>query len=88
MLFRSLNVPNNVQGVLVEDVVEGGPADEAGLSPRDIIVEVDQKPVTGLRMFNGLFKEPRIYLISFRHEGEGVAITSLDLSKKSKRREE
>jgi serine protease Do len=80
---KELGIAGNVHGVVVESVVEGGPAEEAGLEPRDVIVEVDQKPVSGLRAFNAMFKEPRIYLISFQHEGEGTAITSLDLSKKA-----
>ena len=80
---KELGLPSNVRGVVVESVSDGGPAEEAGLEPRDVIVEVDQKPVSGLRAFNAMFKEPRIYLISFRHEGEGVAITSLDLTKKA-----
>jgi serine protease Do len=78
---KELGLPGNVHGVVVESVAEGGPAEDAGLEPRDVIVEVDQKPVSGLRAFNAMFKEQRIYLISFQHEGEGVAITSLDLSK-------
>jgi serine protease Do len=82
---KEVGLPSNVRGVVVESVADGGPAEEAGLEPRDVIVEVDQKPVVGLRSFNAMFKEPRIYLISFHHEGEGVAITSLDLSKKGAR---
>jgi serine protease Do len=80
---KDLGMPSGVHGVVVESVAEGGAAEEAGLEPNDVIVEVDQKPVTNLRAFNAMFKEPRIYLISFQHEGEGVAITSLDLTKKA-----
>jgi serine protease Do len=81
---KDLGVAGNLRGVVVESTVPDGPAEEAGLEPRDVIVEVDQKPVTSLRAFNARFHEPRIYLISFRRGNEGVAITSLDLSKKAK----
>jgi len=80
---KELGVPGNVRGVIVDNVTPGGPAEEAGLESRDVIVEVDQKPVAGLRSFYAMFREPRIYLISFRRGGEGVAITSIDLSKKT-----
>lgn len=79
---KELGLPANQRGVIVTQVVQGGPAEEAGLEANDLIVEVDQKPVNGLRGFNAMFREPRIYLISFRRGNEGVAITSLDLSKK------
>ncbi|MGZ3662299.1 MAG: PDZ domain-containing protein, partial [Bdellovibrionota bacterium] len=85
---KELGMPASVRGVVVESVTEGGPAEEAGLEPRDVIVEVDQKPTPGLRAFNSMFKEPRIYLISFMHEGEGTSITSLDLSKHAGKDEE
>ncbi len=67
--------------MVVNQVVQGGPAEEAGLQQNDVIVEVDQKPVNGLRAFNAMFRDARIYLVSFRRGNEGVAITSLDLSK-------
>ncbi len=34
-------------GVLVEDVVEGGPARQAGVQPGDIIAKVDSRPIAG-----------------------------------------
>lgn len=77
-------LPSGQRGVMVASVQPGGAAEEAGLEPRDVIVEVDQKPVTSVRAFNALFREPRIYLLSFRRGNEGVAITSLDLSKNPK----
>ncbi len=78
---RELGLPQGQRGVVVNQVVQGGPAEEAGLQANDVIVEVDQKPVNGLRAFNAMFRDPRIYLISFRRGNEGVVLTSLDLSK-------
>jgi serine protease Do len=80
-LRRELGLPANAQGVVVSRVTPGGPADEAGLERGDLITEVDQKPTASVRSFNGAFKEPRVYLLRFRR-GEGLAITSLDLTKK------
>ena len=79
---RELGLPNAAKGVVVTRVNPGGPAEEAGFERGDLIVEVDQKPTPDVRTFNAIFKEPRIYLIRFRR-GEGLAITSLDLSKKA-----
>lgn len=84
---RELGLPSNAQGVVVSQVTPGGPAEEAGFERGDLIVEVDQKPTPNVRVFNGVFKEPRIYLIRFRR-GDGLAITSLDLSKKTESQEE
>ena len=34
-------------GILVSGVLEGGPADEAGIKPGDLIVKLDRRPVSG-----------------------------------------
>jgi serine protease Do len=39
------NVPSNIQGAMIENVVPGSPADDAGLQPGDVIVSVNRKPV-------------------------------------------
>jgi serine protease Do len=82
-LRRDLGMAAGAHGVVVDNVVPGGPAEDAGLEPRDVIVEVDQKPVATVKAFNALFNQPRQYLISFHRGDEGVAITSLDLSGKN-----
>ena len=38
-------VPGGGQGAVVADLVPGGPADEAGVLPTDVIVSIDGKPV-------------------------------------------
>jgi serine protease DegS len=34
------------EGILVSGVLEGGPGDQAGLKPGDLIVKIDRRPVT------------------------------------------
>jgi serine protease DegQ len=56
-------------GVLVEEVVEGSPADRAGVAARDVIVRLDDRP---LETVEDLFAELR------KHEpGEKVTLTVL-----------
>src|SRR5579859_1080661 len=40
-----LQLPSEVKGVVVANVVPGSPADNAGLSRGDVIIEVNRKPV-------------------------------------------
>jgi serine protease Do len=82
-LRRELGLPGGAKGVVVSRVTPGGPAEEAGFERGDLIVEVDQKPTPNVRAFNAAFKGNRVYLIRFRRADDGLAITSLDLSKKS-----
>jgi len=42
---RQLNIPSNVHGVLVSNVEESSNAAEAGLRPRDIIMEINRHAV-------------------------------------------
>jgi len=48
---QQLNVPAGVNGVAVENVRPASPADEAGLAPGDLILEVDRHPVTSAQAF-------------------------------------
>jgi serine protease Do len=43
-LRQQLNLPANVQGAVVENVVPGSSAEDAGLQPGDVIVSVNRKP--------------------------------------------
>lgn len=44
-LQKSLNLPKDAGGTLVARVVDGGPADKAGIEPGDVITSVNKKPV-------------------------------------------
>ncbi len=46
-----LNLPDAVHGVAVENVKPGSPADEAGIAPGDVIVQLNRKPVTTAQAF-------------------------------------
>jgi serine protease Do len=42
---QQLNLPDNVKGAAIQSVRPGSPAEDAGLQPGDIIVQVNRKPV-------------------------------------------
>jgi serine protease Do len=44
-LREQLQAPASIHGALVNDVVPGSPADNAGISRGDVIMEVDRKPM-------------------------------------------
>ena len=81
-LRRDLGLPANQQGVVISRVTPGGPAEDAGFQRGDLIMEVDQKPVTSTHTFYEAFKDERSYLVRFRRGG-AIIITSLELGKKN-----
>ena len=42
---QQLNLPEQMKGAAIQDVRPGSPADDAGLAPGDVIVEVNRHPV-------------------------------------------
>ncbi len=76
---RDWDLPKSVRGVVVMQVIPGGPAEEAGMAPGDVVVEVDQKPVGSPESFYSRFKSKRSYLLRFRR-GESFVIATLDLT--------
>ena len=50
---QQLHIPEQVQGVAVQTVRPASPADDAGLSPGDVILEVDRHPVPSPQQFVG-----------------------------------
>ena len=48
---QQANVPDDVHGVLVNNVRPASPADDAGIQPGDVILEVNRKPATSASQF-------------------------------------
>ena len=44
-LAESLNLPKDTTGVLISGVLEGGPADKAGMKPGDVLLEINGQKV-------------------------------------------
>jgi serine protease Do len=50
-LRQQANVPDDVHGVLVNNVRPGSAADDAGIQPGDVILEVNRKPAVSANQF-------------------------------------
>jgi serine protease Do len=48
---QQLNVPESIKGVVVQQVRPGSPADDAGIQPGDVVVEVNRKPAASASQF-------------------------------------
>jgi serine protease Do len=48
---QQLQVPAEVKGAAIANVRPGSPADDAGLQPGDVVVEVNRKPVASAEQF-------------------------------------
>jgi len=48
---QQLNVPAEVHGAAIADVRPGSPADDAGLAPGDVVIEVNRHPVATAEQF-------------------------------------
>jgi serine protease Do len=56
---QQLNIPDQVKGVVVQDVKPGSPAEDAGLQPGDVIQEVNRKPAGSASEFaSGIHAAP------------------------------
>jgi serine protease Do len=50
---QQINAPDSLKGVVVQNVRPDSPAEDAGLQPGDVILEVDRKPATSASQFVG-----------------------------------
>ena len=48
---QQFNIPSQVQGVVVQGVRSGSPAEDAGIAPGDVILEINRQPVTSADKF-------------------------------------
>jgi serine protease DegS len=56
-LARSLNLDSTTRGVLISGVLRGGPADEAGILPGDVVQTIDGQPVNEAQQAMKLISE-------------------------------
>jgi serine protease Do len=73
-LARRLEVPN-ARGVVVTDVEEGSPADEVGIRPGDVILEVNQQKITSLEDYRAAVQrtgDAESVLLLVRREGSAM----------------
>ena len=54
---QQLNLPGDVKGVAVAQVQPGSPAEDAGLTGGDVILEINRKPVTSADQFRNDLKQ-------------------------------
>lgn len=72
---RSLGLDAALRGVVVLRVAPQGPAAAAGLSPGDVITEVNRKPARSLREAQGLFgAKSKNFLIKARRRNASVIV--------------
>ncbi len=80
---QQFNVPTQINGAAVESVRPASPADDAGLSPGDVILEVNRKPVTSADSFvNQVHAIPAgkdILLLVWSHGGSTYRVLHPDL---------
>jgi len=80
---KQLGLPEKSGGVLVASVMDGGPADQAGLARGDIILEIDRSVVKNVDEFYSIVKEKKSYLLRIRRSDsqgrEGFAVVVLGL---------
>lgn len=69
---------SRTSGVIIVEVETGSPAEQAGLAPGDIIVEIDKKPVNDIQTLNNLLagvKEGHTILFLIDRGGTTIFVT-------------
>lgn len=77
-LRQQMNIPDHVHGAAIENVRPASPADNAGLAPGDVILEVDRKPVESADNFvnqvHALPANKDILLLVWSHGGASYRV--------------
>lgn len=66
--IEGLGLPNNLRGVVIQDVTSNSPAFNGGLRPADVITAIDGEPMTGMSTLVA-------YLASNTTPGQSVSLT-------------
>lgn len=69
---EALDLPNDIDGIIVTDVQGGTPAAKAGLRRGDVIVEVDKKQIENLDDFRSVmddYDDDKVMVVIFRGGG-------------------
>ena len=76
-IYRQLNLPEKIRGVVVSDVESGSPA-EARLLPGDVILEINRKAIAGIEDYEAIVSEIEpdsdVLLLVFRR-GSTIFVT-------------
>ncbi len=71
--FRdALELPNDIDGIIVTDVQDGTPGGKAGLRRGDVIVEVNKKQIENLDDFRNVmddYDEDKVMVVIYRGGG-------------------
>lgn len=77
-LRQKLNLPDQVKGLAIESVRPASPADDAGLAPGDVIVELNRKPVENADSFvsavHAVPADKDILLLVWSHGGASYRV--------------
>lgn len=78
VVAQELALGNSVQGVLVGEVLAGGPSDEAGILSQDIIIAVEGQPIRRFEdLISYLFNEAepdQVLAVELLREGESLEL--------------
>ncbi|HIC86011.1 MAG TPA: PDZ domain-containing protein, partial [Desulfobacterales bacterium] len=77
-LARRFDIAEEEAALVVVSVEKGSPAEEAGLRPGDLILEVDQQTVKDLDTFNRLiskYKRGDVILFLVKRQGSTIYLT-------------
>ena len=85
-LAESLNIPSNTTGVLIAGVLEGGPADQGGIKPGDILIKVNSHDTHDIRqLLNQIAKQQPGSNVNVKVLRKGkTLILSINISKRPK----
>jgi serine protease Do len=80
-LAERLGLDQDTKGMVITEVEAGSPADDAGLARRDVILEVNKKPVNDARALEKALSQSEETALLWIQRGEGRLFVSLEKPK-------